>query len=126
MFGTAIPHFRPRLGEMEPQHVAQHDSQHAHPFGQLLGRPGLRRRESLSGWGRSARGFPGDRAEAAGSCPAVGRGGMEQLGVEPEEETGRDEEEDAAQAMERAEAGEAGGSPGAPAPEEPGGLTWCK
>ncbi|XP_044098882.1 DNA polymerase iota isoform X3 [Neovison vison] len=49
---------------------------------------------------------------------------MEQLGVEPEEETGRDEEEDAAQAMERAEAGEAGGSPGAPAPEEPGGLTW--
>ncbi|XP_022351419.1 DNA polymerase iota isoform X5 [Enhydra lutris kenyoni] len=37
---------------------------------------------------------------------------MEQLGVEPEEEAGRDEEEDAAQAMERAEAGEAGGSPG--------------
>uniref|UniRef100_A0A8C7AD71 DNA polymerase iota n=1 Tax=Neovison vison TaxID=452646 RepID=A0A8C7AD71_NEOVI len=33
---------------------------------------------------------------------------MEQLGVEPEEEAGRDEEEDAAQAMERAEAGEAG------------------
>ncbi|XP_047552386.1 DNA polymerase iota isoform X1 [Lutra lutra] len=49
---------------------------------------------------------------------------MEQLGVEPEEEAGRDEEEDAAQAMERAEAGEAGGSPGAPGPEEPGGLTW--
>ncbi|XP_027958810.1 DNA polymerase iota isoform X1 [Eumetopias jubatus] len=49
---------------------------------------------------------------------------MEQLGVEPAEEAGRDEEEDAAQAMERVEAGEAGCSPGAPAPEEPGGLTW--
>uniref|UniRef100_A0A7N5JSV1 DNA polymerase iota n=1 Tax=Ailuropoda melanoleuca TaxID=9646 RepID=A0A7N5JSV1_AILME len=49
---------------------------------------------------------------------------MEPLGVEPEEEAGRDEEEDAAPAMERAEAGEAGGSPGAPGPEEPGGLAW--
>lgn len=51
---------------------------------------------------------------------------MEPLGVEPEEEAGRDEEEDTAPAMERAEAGEAGGSPGAPGPEEPGGLAWCK
>ncbi|XP_035946930.1 DNA polymerase iota isoform X1 [Halichoerus grypus] len=49
---------------------------------------------------------------------------MEQLGVEPAEEAGGDEEEDAAQAMERVEAGETGGSPGAPGPEEPGGLTW--
>ncbi|XP_045646086.1 DNA polymerase iota isoform X1 [Ursus americanus] len=49
---------------------------------------------------------------------------MEPLGVEPEEEAGGDEEEDTAQAMERAEAGEAGGSPGAPGPEEPGGLAW--
>ncbi|XP_030882729.1 DNA polymerase iota [Leptonychotes weddellii] len=49
---------------------------------------------------------------------------MEQLGVEPAEEAGGDEEEDAVQAMERVEAGETGGSPGAPGPEEPGGLTW--
>ncbi|XP_027958811.1 DNA polymerase iota isoform X2 [Eumetopias jubatus] len=39
---------------------------------------------------------------------------MEQLGVEPAEEAGRDEEEDAAQAMERVEAGEAGCSPVVP------------
>ncbi|XP_044776874.1 DNA polymerase iota isoform X6 [Neomonachus schauinslandi] len=37
---------------------------------------------------------------------------MEQLGVEPAEEAGGDEEEDAVQAMERVEAGETGGSPG--------------
>ncbi|XP_004405898.1 PREDICTED: DNA polymerase iota [Odobenus rosmarus divergens] len=37
---------------------------------------------------------------------------MEQLGVEPAEEAGRDEEEDAAQAMDRVEAGEADRSPG--------------
>ncbi|KAF3829808.1 hypothetical protein GH733_001759 [Mirounga leonina] len=49
---------------------------------------------------------------------------MEQLGVEPAEEAGGDEEEDAVQAMERVEAGETGGSPGAPGPEEPGGLAW--
>uniref|UniRef100_A0A8C3XAV7 DNA polymerase iota n=1 Tax=Catagonus wagneri TaxID=51154 RepID=A0A8C3XAV7_9CETA len=36
---------------------------------------------------------------------------MEKRGVEPEEEGGRNEEEDAARAMERAEAGAAGGSP---------------
>ncbi|XP_025786980.1 DNA polymerase iota isoform X6 [Puma concolor] len=39
---------------------------------------------------------------------------MEKLGVEPEEEAGRDEEEDAAKAMDRAEAGEAGCSRDAP------------
>ncbi|XP_040334725.1 DNA polymerase iota isoform X2 [Herpailurus yagouaroundi] len=47
---------------------------------------------------------------------------MEKLGVEPEEEAGRDEEEDAAKAMDRAEAGEAGCSSDAPVPEEPGGV----
>lgn len=46
--------------------------------------------------------------------------------MEPEEEGGRDEEEAAAPAMERAEAGVAVGSPGAPGPEEPGRLPWCK
>ncbi|XP_045315049.1 DNA polymerase iota isoform X2 [Leopardus geoffroyi] len=49
---------------------------------------------------------------------------MEKLGVEPEEEAGRDEEEDAAKAMDRAEAGEAGCSREAPVPEEPGGVPW--
>ncbi|XP_026924792.1 DNA polymerase iota isoform X2 [Acinonyx jubatus] len=49
---------------------------------------------------------------------------MEKLGVEPEEEAGRDEEEDAAKAMDRAEAGEAGCSRDAPVPEEPGGVPW--
>lgn len=46
--------------------------------------------------------------------------------MEPEEEGDRDEEEDAAPAMERAEAGVSVGSPGAPGPEEPGSLPWCK
>ncbi|XP_019319564.2 DNA polymerase iota isoform X2 [Panthera pardus] len=49
---------------------------------------------------------------------------MEKLGVEPEEEAGRDEEEDAAKAMDRAEAGEAGCSRDAPVLEEPGGVPW--
>ncbi|XP_058548025.1 DNA polymerase iota isoform X2 [Neofelis nebulosa] len=49
---------------------------------------------------------------------------MEKLGVEPEEEAGRDEEEDAAKAMDRAEAGEAGCSREGPVPEEPGGVPW--
>lgn len=75
--------------------------------------------------GRSAHGFPGDRAAAAGSCAAVGLGWREKLGVEPEEEGGRDQEEEAARAMERAEAW-AGDSPGTPEPEELGGLPWCK
>lgn len=46
--------------------------------------------------------------------------------MELEEEGFRDEDEDAARAMEREEAGAAGGSSGARGPEEPGGLPWCK
>lgn len=71
-------------------------------------------------------GFPGDPAEAAGSCAAAGRGGMEKLGVELEEESGLDEEEDAALAMEQAEAGAAVSSPSVPGPAESGGLPCCK
>lgn len=66
-----------------------------------------------AGGGRPAHGFPGDRAEAAGSCAAIGHSGTERLGVELEEEGFRDEEEDAARAMEREEAGAAVGSSGA-------------
>lgn len=71
-------------------------------------------------------GFPGDLAEAAGSCAAAGRGGMEKLGVELEEEGGCDEEEDAARSMEQAEAGAAVSSPAVPGPAEPSGLPCCK
>lgn len=106
--------------------MGPNDSQPARASGQVAGRPGMRRREGRSDWGRSAPGFPGDGAEAAGNSAAVGRGAMEKLGAEPGEEAGCDDEEDAAKAVERAEAGKAGCSPGAPVPEEPGGLPWCK
>ncbi|XP_058413149.1 DNA polymerase iota isoform X4 [Diceros bicornis minor] len=46
---------------------------------------------------------------------------METQGVEPEEEGGRDQEEDASRAMERLEAGAAGSSP---EPEESDDLLW--
>lgn len=117
----ATPPFRPRRGGRKPPHVDPRDSQGARPSGQLASRPGPRRREGCGGWGR-APGFPRDRAEAAGSCAAVGRRGREELGAEPGEEGARDEEEDAARAMERAEAGVSVGSPGAPGPEEQGGA----
>lgn len=92
------------------------------PGNQLFG-PDRAGAKSRRGWGRSAHGFPGDRAEAAGSFAAVGRNGMEELGVGPEVQ---EHEADAAWAMEQAEAGTASESLGAPGPEEPGGPPWCK
>lgn len=106
---------------MKPPHVDPHDSHTARPSGQLASRPRPRRRQGCGGWGR-APGFPRDRAEAAGSCATIGRRGREEPGAGPEAEGARDEEEDAARAMEGAEAGVSVGSPGAPGPEEQGGA----
>ncbi|KAM9676840.1 DNA polymerase iota isoform 2-T2 [Dama dama] len=49
---------------------------------------------------------------------------MEKRGAEPEEAGGRDEEEDATRAMERAEAGAPGGWPGVLEPDELDDLPW--
>ncbi|KAK2502370.1 hypothetical protein MC885_006456 [Smutsia gigantea] len=74
-----------KLGWREPPHLSPDDSQPTWSSRQPAVRPGPRRREGWRGWGRSAHGFPGDRAEEAGSCPAVGLYGTDELGAGREE-----------------------------------------